>query len=1792
MKKGILKKLTAACIAVCLVLGTFPATAFAADLEDNTTNDESMLIIPITSENPANDGGDDGSLEEEGEIGGSVAPISDEIEPIADYEPTTDPDIVTGKTRRSFYRDDKVDALRSNVANYSWAAGSRDYYTQNAEKFLGNEEKLWNSVTTQELPRSYYVGYRADPNAATCRYCGCDLSAKYGSPYYAWIMDAWENPWKVGCPDCNREFPSNDFGSFYELGIDDNGNWDYELAKSENQKLIRRGKKGYLVNTAYPEKGTGWGVDDGNGYVDKKSTFKDAKGNTLNSTHTYISFYNHWAIWHTSLLYNAADFLGNAYLYTGDIRYGKAGAILIDRIADVYPDMTTEPYRNQFTDGGHYAPKGKVSDYVWENQLAKKWCETYDAVWPAYENEEVITFLSDKAEQYGMANTKTTPAKIRQNIEDGILRDIYESYKTGLIYGNFGMPQSTLAIAAVVLDTMPETKEMLDFVFQDGEELMVDGAVQVNKITGGNVNRQLFNAVDANGVTDEVAPNYSDLWIGGLNGVLNYLEGYDKYPEIDLYNNPRYVKMYTNQLDTLLRRKATVQIGDSGATAKDSFIGGSGRFIRVFKNTKDIRFAQALFHLNGRTTNGMVYGAFDENPESLATEVQQIIDTYGEYDFDKSVNLTDYGFAHIKSVSHENVYNKYEDSERSFWMYYGRYAGHGHRDALNLGIEAKGLSVAPELGYPDGTTGDRYDGWGKTVVTHNTVIVNNKRQFAQRTTGVPYHFDGTEKVKVMDASAKHQYSVDEYRRTVVSVDIDDENSYALDFFHIKGGVDHLYAFHALSDTIAETENLTLVPQTDSSGNYVGTYRGSSYTYGQYDSDLMGYNYLYNVDRASNVKNGNFTVDFKITDFRDARGTTQDTHLRMTMLNNFDLAEVAIADGNPPNKDFNPEKLKFVLARRTGTDLNTLFTTVFEPYDDESAIASIENASVKRADGKAIGEAEVRALKITLKNGRVDYVTMAKDNSVEYIVEDFLNVCGFVTVYSVEDGENVYSYVNDGTKVGDLTATDAYNGSIVDFTKGNEFENSITVSFDEEVDTEDLIGRFMYVDREGTGNATYEILGVTKSGSNYILDIGDITLIDKLDDSGNYVYNIAAGNTFRIPLSKVKEPEKDIYYNFVKAYSYGATNYISNGYAETITYDKTTAGSKYELNKRVPSAPWAFHSYTKGGTSGNDYYKYNESSYGLTLCHNTREQDAQAALKIKVEETGSYIPFANIFGSVDYDRASFAKVSIKKLNADGTMGDIVATRDINSANYSENDHYVALSSTPVTLSAGEYVFDVEMQKIRGVFVVDGLALVKADSAVASEIVLGYDEGLVEVNKGSVASTPVTVTMSDGSKANLNDLEIEFTDDDIAEYSVSNGKIYVTGLKEGTTMMTVRHGRAMARTNIKVNAEGTVEEARDLYYDFYKSMPENVNSVVNNYYSNTFNYAGSTNGAYGEVREDLTSDSWAVVSKKNASGVETPNLYFSRLYINYGILFNDAGVVTLRIKVPVDGKYQPALNVNENDHAVAATYSIKSLDGATTYSSKAVAAETTEGEVNISDAPVDLQAGDYLLVINKPKSGKNFIDGISLDYEGEMTTAKKYTVTLSDGENYTDVNVTVGEAMPEITVPAKDGFIFDGYYDGENGTGTQYYKADGTSAATWDKSGNATLYAKWVEGNDRLGTKGVFIRNLTATIGNNQYYQVYLFSGIDNMNYAEVGFEVTVGGTTNKFSTVDAYDSVTASNGTVTASNVGSKCTKIFAYNIMFPASYKTTALKYRAYALDKEGNYIYGKYVTIDKIYNK
>jgi hypothetical protein len=75
---------------------------------------------------------------------------------------------------------------------------------------------------------------------------------------------------------------------------------------------------------------------------------------------------------------------------------------------------------------------------------------------------------------------------------------------------------------------------------------------------------------------------------------------------------------------------------------------------------------------------------------------------------------------------------------------------------------------------------------------------------------------------------------------------------------------------------------------------------------------------------------------------------------------------------------------------------------------------------------------------------------------------------------------------------------------------------------------------------------------------------------------------------------------------------------------------------------------------------------------------------------------------------------------------------------------------------------------------------------------------------------------------------------------------------------------------------------------------------------------------------------------------------------------------------------------------------------------------------------------------------------------------------YTLTFDKqgGSGGTDqTTATIGYPMPLAAAPAKENFVFAGYYDATTG-GTQYYTSAMASARDWDKTANTTLYARWI------------------------------------------------------------------------------------------------------------------------------
>ena len=108
-------------------------------------------------------------------------------------------------------------------------------------------------------------------------------------------------------------------------------------------------------------------------------------------------------------------------------------------------------------------------------------------------------------------------------------------------------------------------------------------------------------------------------------------------------------------------------------------------------------------------------------------------------------------------------------------------------------------------------------------------------------------------------------------------------------------------------------------------------------------------------------------------------------------------------------------------------------------------------------------------------------------------------------------------------------------------------------------------------------------------------------------------------------------------------------------------------------------------------------------------------------------------------------------------------------------------------------------------------------------------------------------------------------------------------------------------------------------------------------------------------------------------------------------------------------------------------------------------------------------------------NAKGSGTTYVAGQQVTLTEDLTLyavwqALTYTVTLNaaGGTGGTSsVMATFDDPMPNITIPSRSGYTFLGYFAQQNGRGTQYYDANGSSTNSWTTPSNATLYAAWEE-----------------------------------------------------------------------------------------------------------------------------
>jgi len=241
----------------------------------------------------------------------------------------------------------------------------------------------------------------------------------------------------------------------------------------------------------------------------------------------------------------------------------------------------------------------------------------------------------------------------------------------------------------------------------------------------------------------------------------------------------------------------------------------------------------------------------------------------------------------------------------SFHIHYGPHGGyHGHPDKLALIVFAQGGVIAPDpsrVAYAS----PLQEGWYKTTLAHNTLVVDRRNQKPAEARSV--RFFTTDRLSAVQAECPDAYpGVDLVRTTAVTP------GYLLDLFIAKSDSPHVYdlPFHFDGELKNAPETKPCAPS----------------------SDQDGYQYLEAMSSASS-------------------SSTWSAEFRQSNKNRFQFSLV----GNPPSTVYlasgltgnPPRRIPLVLASQTGTTAQ--FLSLIEPFENAPSIEKIETEEFERAD---------------------------------------------------------------------------------------------------------------------------------------------------------------------------------------------------------------------------------------------------------------------------------------------------------------------------------------------------------------------------------------------------------------------------------------------------------------------------------------------------------------------------------------------------------------------------------------------------------------------------------------------------------------------------------------------------------------------------------------------------------------------------------------------------------------------------------------------------------------------------
>ncbi len=962
----------------------------------------------------------------------------------------------------------------ANCERFDWARDYRDALIAQLEPWMAmSDEELWKLLPSQEMPRDAGVN-RGDG----CPNCGQE---HYKAPYSPsrWRVDFAGHPWQVRCANCNEWFPRNDFGAYYESALDGEGK--FRLGQGDARFLtVAEGSP-----AAWTDDGTGVKVGEAKWFFTAYYAFK---------------------IWQQML--DVAEKMAVVYTLTEDPAYAHKCGVLLDRMADIYPEMDYKPHYRlgmECSTGG--SGKGRVQGKIWETWTAQMASLAYDQVYDALvQDAELVKFASRMSVAHDTGD-KSSPEAVAAHIEDHLLREFIVGIKDHRIQGNPGMHHYAMACAAIVLDESVETEAALDWLFES-----TDGGIPY--ILGERLGRE--------GFSNEAALGYSRIPAMTFYKTVELLRRYPAYSKHDILRDyPKFRNCYTMCSKVRMIGRYTPNWGDGD---KCMNFGRTGMTIPVemalqgYDAYGSPEIAREVWYANGMSLDDLFgirpsraqhpedihFHLYADDPEGVLADLREDLgDDRGPL---RSYNSGGHGMAVLQAPERE--------AARALSLYYGRMAGHGHHDRLNYLLVAEDVVMVPDMGYPlycNSKWCKRF-GWTDHVISHNTVMVNETCPNRESYSGKTRLFDEAGLVRVVDVDGGEVYDgVSTFRRCMVMVDADDERSYILDLFWVRGGSNHRLIQNGGGPEVTHSGLHTTAQPT-------GTYAGPDVEYGEeYDGDQnsqyagTGFSYLERVERTGPV--GDFWVDWRIVEPRRTMPEDWEAHLRVHNLTQAD--EVALCDGVPPRYKGNPERLRYTLRTRYGDDLTTQFISVIEPYGATPFIKS-----ARALDSVANGERFAAAVQVQLADGSRDVLLVSESEGE--MSAGGVSMNGRVGFARFRDGQATTRALIQGTRLAAGGAqihlpASGVRGSLRGWDDSDP--GRVLLHLDTEPLDQRVVGKYLLFDNSERSDASYRIEEVVGADT---VSIGCNSLVERFVDPADYdqgvIYTIAKGDEFLISMS--------------------------------------------------------------------------------------------------------------------------------------------------------------------------------------------------------------------------------------------------------------------------------------------------------------------------------------------------------------------------------------------------------------------------------------------------------------------------------------------------------------------------------------------------------------------------------------------------------------------------------------------------------------------------------------------------